>query len=363
MNPIPLPQLNTYTHSRISAFLACPKKHEFMYERGLRTASPAKALRMGNAFHLGLDARAQGKSHDEAWEAAVAAYEELPAWASTEEHLAAWALEREIVGRLLMAYFWFYESATIDPALTVAEVIETEQAFSTQIPGMRGVRLAGKMDKVVRLGDGRLAVMEHKTCSESLEPGSNYWRRLAIDAQIDRYFAVALQKHDVACVLYDVVRKPEIEPKLIPLLDDNNLKIVLDADGQRVFNKDGTTPRQTGDTEKGYVLQTRRETVEEFGERLTTDICERPAWYFARREIPRSEKENWAEDTQDAIDAIRRARKSGRWLRNTGACLTYGTCPYFDLCTSRADPQRGEPAPAGFVWADDIHPELEGAIK
>lgn len=360
MNPIPLPQLSTYTHSRISAFLSCPKKHEFMYERGLRPEYPAKALRIGNAFHVGLDARAQGKTPEEAWAVAVAPYEVLPGWATTEDHVVEWSLEREIVGRLLLGYFWWYEGAGLDPALTVAEIIETEQSFSIGVPKMRGVRLAGKMDKVVRIGDGRLAVMEHKTCGESIDPGSNYWRRLAIDAQIDRYFAVALQKHDVACVLYDVVRKPEIEPKLIPLVDEAGIKIVLDADGNRVLNKDGT-PRQSGDAAKGWVLQSRRETVEEFGERLTNDIATRPTWYFARQEIPRSENENWSADTQDAINAIRRSRASGRWLRNTGACLTMGTCPYFDFCTTRKDPQRGDELPHGFKWTDDIHPELQGA--
>jgi hypothetical protein len=214
------------------------------------------------------------------------------------------------------------------------------------------------MDAIVTLPDSRLALEELKTCGQDIGPESDYVKRLRIDAQISLYFDAAKKTgHDVQTVLYDIIRKPTIRPKSIPVLDDAGLKIVLDqTNGQRVFKKDGEPRRSATD---GQIMQIRIELPQEYGDRLTADIGERPDFYFARYEIPRLDA--------DLIEArfefwqmgqlLRDCEKFGRWPRNTGSCIGFGRCPYFELCTGGYEIESGI-IPAGFVRVDDVHQEL-----
>jgi hypothetical protein len=52
-------------------------------------------------------------------------------------------------------------------------------------------QLGGKLDVLVRDQDSRALIIEHKTSSEDLGPGSDYWRRLRMDPQISTYFVGA----------------------------------------------------------------------------------------------------------------------------------------------------------------------------
>jgi len=117
-------------------------------------------------------------------------------------------------------------------------------------------------------------------------------------------------------------------------------------------------PRQTSDTKLEYTLTTRRESPEEWGERLLADMAERPEWYFARREIPRLEgdlDEFRAEVWQQA-HLLRECRNNNWWFRNV-AFNTCGHCEYKDLCLGGITVDPAHP-PAGFMVMADVHPEL-----
>ena len=166
-----------------------------------------------------------------------------------------------------------------------------ETEFSNALEGSRTFTVAGKMDSLAQLTDGRLVIFEHKTTSESIDAESNYWLRLRFNTQLYQYILAARNMGwDVSVVVYDVVRKPAIEPRRVLVVDESGNKIVLDAQGQRVFKKDGL-PRESADKEKGFVLQSRIETPREFADRLLADVKERPDFYFARREVPILEDE------------------------------------------------------------------------
>lgn len=369
MTTIALPQLKGHdrlTHSRMQCKKTCGRKHHYRYDLGIRPKVAATPLRMGAAVHIGLDARAKGLTQEESVAIATVSYEELPSWANTDDRIHEWMVERETVARLLMGYFWYWENVEgIDPALKPVEIVETEQSFDLPIrnpetgKATTSFRVAGKRDKIVRLADGRLAVMEHKTCGEDLAPESDYWKRLRIDEQISLYVLAAREEgHDVQTVLYDVIRKPSIAPKQIPVLDDDGVKIVLDAQGQRVRSKDGKKWRESGDSAQGFTLQTRVESAAEFGERLNNDIAERPTFYFARQEIPRldADLDEFRHDLWQQQRDIRESQLAGRHFRNTGACLQYGRCEFFEHCATGLDPAN---LPAGFEQVQDIHPELQ----
>lgn len=318
----------------MSCAKTCLRKHYFEYELGLRKIDTGSPLRMGSAFHLALET-----ADAESISAAIAAvrdnYAEVPGWVEDYE---GWDIERETVERLFMGHAWRWAEDEF-------EVVATEQSFDlplvnpdTNRPSSTW-RLAGKIDRIVRLPNGRLAVQEYKTTSESLDTASDYWRRLRLDQQISMYVLAARRLgHDVDTVVYDVTRKPSIRPK-------KPVKADL-ASWPRYFDEE-----MSGDAPS-------RETAKMFGARLSADIAERPDHYFARREIPRLEADldEFGHELWQQAKQLREAQLHGRWFRNTQSCSKPYRCSYFDICASGIDPT--ESAPVGFHFIDDVHPEL-----
>jgi hypothetical protein len=350
---------NLLTHSRMSKYKTCPRAHWYAYELGIRPDRPSTPLRLGAAVHVGLDEMAKGEEFDAACETALQGYQDYPAWAVDDAAKAEWDTEGLVVVELLRGYGFRWQADGF-------EYVESEASFRVPIinpeTGKKtpAFEFGGKRDKIAKLADGRLALVEHKTVGEDIGPESQYWLRLRIDQQISGYYIAALDAGiEIQTVIYDCIRKPEISPRQIPLLDDDGVKIVLDAAGQRVRTKDGKKWRESGDAAAGYVLQTRTESPEEFAERLRLDIAARPDWYYQRQEIPRlaSDLREFREELWQIQQQIREAQKSSRWFRNTSACRMWGgICEYFGLCTTGAD-VTGD-VPQGFVKVEDVHPEL-----
>ena len=118
-------------------------------------------------------------------------------------------------------------------------------------------------------------------------------------------------------------------------------------------------PRQTADTEKGYVLQTRSMTADEWREKLSADIAERPEYYFQRFEVPRldSDIEEFKEELYMCAKDILECRRTKRWYRNTANCMAYSSvCPYYPLCAKERDMSNG--CPEGYRVAESLHEEL-----
>ena len=310
---------NILTHSRMSTAKTCLRMHQYRYELGIRRDRTSQPLRMGSAVHAGIDLLAQGKTLTEAWIEIRGEYADVPDWADPDD----WRTEAEKVCRLVAGYEWRWGEDD-------CEVIATEQAFNLPIknPDTNATTptftFAGKIDKIVRLADGRLAIREHKTCGVDISVDSDYWRRLRIDQQISGYMMAARALgYCVETVEYDVIRKPSIRPKLI-----------------------------------GGGKDKVRETADQYGVRLTDDIAERPDFYFARMEIPRLEVDlrEFEAELWQIQQTLRQHQLTGRWFRNTGACLHPYKCDYFDLCCNGYE--HTDATPTGFVRVDDLHPEL-----
>jgi hypothetical protein len=199
---------------------------------------------------------------------------------------------------------------------------------------------AGKIDAVLQHQDtGRYVVLEHKTTADDLDPASDYWARLTMDTQCSKYvLALRSRELEVGNLLYDVVHKPGSRPRNIPVLDEDEVKIVLDANGNRVRTKDGMKWRQSADTEAGYVLQTVLETPAQYGARLTAEIALEPDRYFAQKEVPRLDTDllEYMADAWALSKQILEYRRAKLWPRNPAACSAFSKCEFFDLCTGRA---------------------------
>lgn len=180
-------------------------------------------------------------------------------------------------------------------------------------------------------------VVEHKTTSSDITPGSTYWRKLTLDTQVSQYLG---STEGVEGMLYDVIRKPGIKP----------FKATPEAD--RKYTKAGTL----------YAAQRERdETPEEYAVRLRADISEGPNKYYARGIIVRlpSERIEAARDTWLVAGSIRESMRLDAWPRNPGSCDAYGrTCDYWAVCageTTIEDATR-------FRTAETPHEELPGLV-
>jgi len=336
------------TASRMSSLLACPRRHYWRYEVGLRRVESADALRFGSAWHRAMEALGQGLEIEQAYTAALGTAQEI-------DELAAATLWG------LLAGYW--QRYGLDRSV---EVLHREVEFETAIDGSRTFRAAGKIDGLGRVSDGRLCLVEYKTTSASLEPDSDYWLRLRADTQILQYVSAARALGwDIATVVYDVTRKPTIRPRQIPRLDGDGLKIVLDnATGGRAMLANGKPRQAAGD---GQTLQTDEESPREFGERLLADTVARPEFYFARREVPvlADDLEEFADLRVQVgrmiLDRRAQQRKLDAWTpwrawpRHVNGMQCPG-CEYAGFCLQNATPDLAHP-PAGYV-VGEAHSEL-----
>jgi hypothetical protein len=292
------------TATRMNALLACPRKHYYRYECGLRAKVDGDALRFGSAWHLAMEARWQGAAVEAAFTAAIGDR-------STLDEVQVATLSGMLAG--------YYRRYAEDPIKSVHPEVE----FRHPLKGSRTFDVAGKIDGLAVLHDGRLALVEHKTAGCDIGPDSDYWLRLRGNTQVLQYILAARALGwDVALVIYDVARKPAIRVK-------------------------------------------QNETPDQFADRLAADAVERPDFYFARREVPVLDDDLAEFEVQrlvmgrmilDCRAEARDARKAEHgWPRNVGE-MTCKFCDYAGFCLQNATFDPAHP-PAGFQ-VGEIHSEL-----
>jgi hypothetical protein len=103
-------------------------------------------------------------------------------------------------------------------------------------------------------------------------------------------------------------------------------------------------------------------TVDEWGDKLTADICERPDFYFARVEVARLDQDldEYSQELWWIQRSIRDAQKTGQWFKTVNK-QTCSYCPYFSICTGGE--KVGTVPPQGFEFLTDRHPELGRTVE
>ncbi len=175
----------------------------------------------------------------------------------------------------------------------------------------------------------RARIVEHKSSSEDVGPGSAYWRRLTLDGQVSTYFVgTRALGYEPVGVLYDVAKRPALRPLKATPVESRKY------------------------TAKGFLYANQRETdetPEQFADRLRNDIAENPEKYYQRGTVVRLEKEETAaaKDTWNLARWIREVQLEAdpeAWPRNPEACSPYGsTCEFMPVCLGEAsvdDPSR-----------------------
>lgn len=362
------------THSERNTYMECPRKMQLKYLHRIRMKRQAKALSIGSGCHYGFEAMATMNDINDVIAFAVARMDEqVPYIQDDAEAMKEHGFNREAVATILRLYAWRWASFDM-------EWIKAEQEFNIPMVNpetggkSRTWTLAGKIDGIVKV-DGLTYVLEHKTTSDPIyiEPSdegsdnsTSYWQKLNVDDQVSLYYLAAQSiGYDIHGVLYDVIRKPALKPREVEVTDEHG-KVVLDADGERVWNKpkkDGTRKaRQTGDKDNGWVLQKRTESPDEYRERIHEQIVANPLAFFQRRPLTRSQ--------DDLIEAqfafwhagqqIRDSERSGIFPRVSRSCKMFGVCEYFGLCTNGFQPGHDD-VPEKFFVSGKTHAELEDA--
>ena len=312
--------------SSAQAFATCPRRFFYSHELRLRPVTDAPALTFGRAWHKVLEMAVGTKSTD-----ALALVEGVARDITLDEDALA----------MLMAMAAGLFSAGHLPDL-LRQVVATEERFAVDIGG--GWRMVGVIDALTEAGE----VIEYKTTSRDITPGSDYWLRLRHNLQVAAYARTVCR----TTVRYVVALKPSLRRKSLPVLDDDGKKIVLDsATGERCYLKDGK-PRQAAG--EGMELMTREEKTEEFAGRLLEAIQSAPETYIAERVVTLDD-EDIREAERVLATIIREVelmrgmaagmeRPDRAWRRNCSefncqSCPFAGPCLYFDFDPSGACPE------------------------
>lgn len=319
------------TNSAVKTYRACPRLYQLRYVEGFRPAREASVLWFGDLIHKGLEQWWLNEGEDRL-PAALEAIGRDAAKADPFEHAKAVAM--------LAGYDARWNSDEW-------ETISAEQTFGAPLrhPETGAVsqvyRVGGKLDVLARQrSTGLKYLFEHKTSSEDLSPGSDYWRHLAVDSQVSIYLeGAAALGHDVAGCIYDVLGKPDLRPYRATPVESRKYK-------------------RTGEL---YANQREQdETPDEYQARVMDALATDPNRYFARSEIVRLEAERRAAgaDLWQFAEIIHQNSFAGRAPRNTDACLRFNRpCEFFAVCAGEASLDD----PTLFRRDSNIHPELAGS--
>jgi hypothetical protein len=290
--------LQTVSNSSLAAFGRCPREYKYAYVDRVRLRERSEALEFGTLLHKALAA----------WWASPPSSRLGSALSEIDGEPYAVATARALMIGYDVAYYGIYMPS------------EVEHWFTMQ---RNGYAMVGAIDAISTDSNGVVHLVEHKTTSNAISPGSDYWRAIdALDPQVSTYMAAArANNYNARDMIYDVIRKPTIRPdRATPV-------------GERKY----TIPSKANPVPRLYASQREQdETPGEWCERLMLDISTRPEWYYQRRTIVRLEADEMEHerDIDGMVAMIMLCSKGEMWPRNTNSCIRYGrTCDYFDVCS------------------------------
>ncbi len=377
----------------ISCFKQCPYKYYLKYIKGIKRAEEPDHFRYGTNWHKIMEvisltpgSECSCVQHEEVAHfiklgcpicdgtglvpddimVAVTrvidtAYSRVPASMDPED----WAVERAKLLYAAAGYQWYYQNEPL-------KATHTEVKFRTPIPGRTGrmvpnLLIDGVIDKVVKHAGNM--VVEHKTTSSSVASDSKYWGKLTMDTQTTLYtFTLRLLRDraelnlegDISGFYYDVFHKPGIKPKFLSIADSKKFvenaeycggkfEVLLEyADGNDppiIGMKVGETTAIIEATAKPGQFKI-KETPDMYGHRLLADIVERPEYYFARRELAKTDAEldRFHEELLSVFTSMRTMYNTDSWYHCEEQCEATYNCDFINICYNGIDPDGELPA-------------------
>ena len=281
--------MKVLTSSSLSTFRDCPRKYVNQYDLGRVPIKESAALKFGKIWHSALET---WWMHD--LEATIEKLNEM-ADGITEEDAAK-----------IAALLQFYS-----PPNDLYEVIGVEVPFGVKIENpvsngrsFYGYRLAGKVDVLLKeKTTGSTWIVDHKTTTKEIIGFGPYWQNLQIDGQMNNYCLA----FNARGFIYDAVKRPMI----------------------KLCGKDEKAAKDR-DILPATAYQERCEAV------IEEDL---EVWYQWREHLKGEDDYRKARrDLWQQVEMFRSCDSAGWFPRNPNACQSlYGTCPYIDVCTDRAN--------------------------
>lgn len=380
-------------------FRTCPRMFFWKHVIHLEPAREEGARRFGVMFHAGLEEWWKAMDGgDVPWRDADAALDAALAGAAADaaKHPDSDPFELAKARALLMGYHAAHAGLEFESVHAGGGV---EMWFNLPLldpdgKEILGWRVTGRKDVVKRFADGRVKPVEHKSTSSKIHGGADYWLRLRVDTQASMYVdACARTGTHTDRVLYDVARKPNVDPLLATPEDKRKYTKGkgCTACGGRAGGKNGVQQgagfvmksevadgksRETrvaceacngsgwklgddGKPEAPRLHADQRlvdETMRDYEKRVTDEIASDPNAYYRQADVTRTPDEiaEFRHDlvvTTGEIGALmtlaqQRANSMAEpaarrcFPRNTQSCTNhYGrNCDYLSICVGEADP-------------------------
>lgn len=324
-------RLPVHTNSSMACYRRCPREYYYCYVMLRRPVAKAHSLRFGSLFHLGLNAWhwTNGDSFDRMVNATNAM--RVASMGSGIDPFDLVKAEEMMLG--YTAQWGQVDWVTIG--------VEMQFKFSSWTNEENDYIMTGSSDVVIRDRTAK-RIVEHKTSSQDIQPGSPYWSRvIALDPQVSTYLhGIRSMGHDVQDCVYDVVHKVLLEPhKATP-------------EDQRTYTK--ATKKEPS---RLYASQrSEDESLEDFRQRVRADIVSRPQFYFVRQTVVRLDHDH-AEHSRDlnaTAIMIAFAMEKDIFPRSPNACERFGRlCSYHPVCSGNESIDS-----AMFRTAKTAHEEL-----
>ncbi|MBO5245116.1 MAG: PD-(D/E)XK nuclease family protein [Selenomonadales bacterium] len=274
--------MEVLTFSRIKARKNCPMAEHIRYDLELVPRNKKKSFGLGSAVHLGLETDDIDK--------AVGYFDGV--FPDSQEEANELEIQRATVRAMLTGYFNRFGKWGEETIRELSFDIPIRNPKTRAVS--RSFRLQGKIDAITVI-DGKPWLVEYKTASQI---NKGYFDRVSLDEQITLYMYAYRETFGVKPegVIYRVLKKPTIR-------------------------------------------QTKKESLEQFCNRLEQDYVDRPDFYFFEQKYYRSEndlkqfeKELWAFTQQYLYE-----KRNDINCKNASRCLDFGQCEYMPICLGEAD--------------------------
>lgn len=325
--------LPVLTQSSITTFRRCPREYFFRYVECVKPIRKSAALHFGSLFHAGLNAWWEEPQKADKFTAAIVSLRREATNTETDPFDLAKA-EALMAGYTARWVDEPYQTESVEKRFDLPiergawQIIQSRTFVENGGQPLASCRLRGSIDVIAwkydRAGNRHsLYNVEHKTTSQDISAGSDYWRHvIALDAQVSTYDAAAhAMGHDIRGCIYDVIRKPD----LLPLKET--------PEAMRKYTK----PTKQEPIPRLYANQRERdETPDEYRDRIIAELALNPDKYFARATIVRLDRDNeeHARDVEYTAQMIQFAEQHDAWPRSPNACERYRRmCEFFPVCS------------------------------
>jgi hypothetical protein len=213
--------------SSYNSWHTCNRSYLYQHILQLVPAREEGARRLGTLFHAGLERWwVERAEYGKPWHERDAELRAgLAGIAENARHVDTDPVDVARAEAMLTVYHARYsgddpDSVQFTPAFR-DEKGDVERYFNLPLLDRRhrevgGWRITGKKDAVKRFADGRARVVEHKSTTQKVNGGADYWIRLAVDTQVSIYIDAAQRCGLDDCweSFYDVIRKPSSDRQL-----------------------------------------------------------------------------------------------------------------------------------------------------